>query len=108
MTAETAMVTHTYDSSYRPHLALIRFPMRTPAEAREEFGATLADAKAFVLETTCTECATEACSTTSCGDCGAPTCACHTDPHDDDRWFCADCQPPACLGRCCDDDRDRW
>jgi hypothetical protein len=99
MSATVAITTTRFGA--RTH-RLVTFPMTSVEQAREEFGATLADAKAFVLEASCTECGVEACSTQPCESCGAPTCGCLTGPHHDGMWFCEDCQPPACFGRCCE------
>ena len=101
MTATTAMVVHHWAARHE----LLIVPMTTPTKARVELGPALADAKAFVLETCCTECGVEACSTTPCTSCATPTCGCLPDPHGTEHWFCADCQPPACFGPCCHDDR---
>lgn len=66
--------------------------------------ATLADAKAFVLDTACAECGWEACSTTRCDGCGVYGCRCLVaEPVHGGGMFCPDCTPE-CFGRCCTDD----
>ena len=96
-----ALTTYDWAVGVRLHY----FPMTSVDTAREEFGATLEDAKAFVAGVTCQECGAEGGAGNECADCGVPVCACFRDPHDDDVMFCADCNRTARCGcRSCWDD----
>lgn len=98
MTATTAQV---MGSTTGIRLAI--YPMGTPEQGRAEFGPGLADAKAFVLYTACTECGEDAQDAQACADCGEPACGCVSDPHDPDVRRCADCRDRyVCLCRECD------
>jgi hypothetical protein len=79
-------------------------PIRSVEFARAEFGRTLADARAFVLDVDCNACGTAASVTQPCADCGIPTCSCNTDSHDETVWFCPGCTRLACTNRCCQPD----
>lgn len=83
-------------------------PMTSVDFAREEFGATLAEAQAFVLETCCTVCgmSNDEVNVTdrACRGCGIAACDClvSEDGHSDDVFWCNGCRP-ACGGYCCND-----
>lgn len=107
MTATTATVEFDWNTGMQLRVE----PIRSVEFARAEFGATLADARAFVLAVDCNECGTAASSTEPCVGCGVPTCSCNADPHDDTLWLCTECTPRvACGCRDCDPDagRDGW
>jgi len=85
-------------------LRLYRYDLVSVAEAREEFGATLEDARSFVGNSTCQECGLAACELRECFECETKGCACLIREGDhDDHYWCADCTRP-CYGRCCTDD----
>lgn len=88
---------------YRDHggVRLYRYDLVSVAEAREEFGATLEDAREFVGNTTCQECGLAACELVECYGCEVKACGClvREGDHDDHTW-CDDCAP-VCGGDCC-------
>lgn len=79
------------------------FDLRSVAEAREEFGATLADATEFVQSTSCVECGEVSSDITGCASCGVKLCRCALVLQHDDELACRDCDRP-CYGRCCSED----
>lgn len=98
----TALTFRSPSVGVRLHLV----PLTSVDFAREEFGASLADARAFVLTTCCTECGMDADAATSplreCYGCGIQACDClvSEDAHGGDAVFCNDCRL-VCGGYCC-------
>lgn len=99
----TALTFRSPSVGVRLHLV----PLTSVDLAREEFGATLADAEAFVLTTCCTECGMDAEATQlrECRDCEAPGCDCvlFEDPHSPGVFWCSGCMQ-VCGGYCCNED----
>lgn len=102
-----AMVLSSWKSGIRLHF----FSIASVASAREEFGPTLEDARAFVAETACNECGVEQSAVKStvveriCHDCGTQGCDCvlTEDPHWGDLYWCEDCNPRCGCGYCTGD-----
>lgn len=96
-------------SNFRSGVRLHIFPMTSVNAARAEFGATLADARDFVMGTTCNECGVEKSAALvtdrACHGCSKQGCDCvlTEDPHERDTFWCEDCQP-MCLCTACDPD----
>lgn len=96
-------------STFGPGLTFLTvIPMTSVELAREEFGPTLADAKAFALTTCCTECGMDAEAALmlidrQCQGCATRGCDCvlSGDPHTSDVFWCSGCAQ-VCGGYCCD------
>lgn len=84
-------------------VGLTTLPMTSVELAREEFGASLADAQAFVLNTCCTGCGQSAEEAKECRSCGVQLCDCALFTEHDNEQACTDCYRP-CYGRCCYED----
>lgn len=104
MTQTTLPTTAMVRTAFGPGLTfLTTLPMTSVELAREEFGATLADAQAFVEATCCTGCGQAAEDAQECAGCDTRLCACALVTQHDDSLACADCDRP-CYGRCCYED----
>lgn len=104
MPADTVMTAMVVNHMYGiPTVQL--FPLASVNQARLEHGATLADAKAFVLDTSCLECGYAGCEIRECVSCGDSGCACLvTEGVHGSELFCPDCaQVCGCNG--CNDYR---